>query len=46
MRARGATEIKVRQEEREAVKNHHVFIPPLRAAQPLPKWRRSFVARV
>ena len=29
MRARGATEIKVRQEEREAVKNHHVYIPPL-----------------
>ena len=29
MRARGAMEIKVRQEEREAVKNHHVYIPPL-----------------
>ena len=29
MRARGATEIKVRQEEHEAVKNHHVYIPPL-----------------
>ena len=29
MRARKATEIKVRQEEREAVKNHHVYIPPL-----------------
>ena len=29
MRARGATEIKVRQEEREAIKNHHVYIPPL-----------------
>ncbi|MDD9991806.1 MAG: tetratricopeptide repeat protein [Rhodospirillales bacterium] len=29
MRARGATEIKVRQEEREAVKNHHVYIPAL-----------------
>ena len=29
MRARGATAIKVRQEEREAVKNHHVYIPPL-----------------
>ena len=29
MRARGATEIKVRREEREAVRNHHVFIPPL-----------------
>ena len=29
MRARGATKIKVRQEEREAVKNHHVYIPPL-----------------
>ncbi len=29
MRARGATAIKVRHEEREAVKNHHVYIPPL-----------------
>ena len=29
MRARGSTEIKVRQEEREAIKNHHVYIPPL-----------------
>ena len=29
MRVRGATEIKVRQEEREAIKNHHVYIPPL-----------------
>ncbi len=29
LRARGATKIKVRQEEREAIKNHHVYIPPL-----------------
>ena len=29
MRARGATAIKVRQEELEVVKNHHVYIPPL-----------------
>ena len=42
MRARGATEIKVRQEEREAVKNHHVYIPPLASrCRGCPKGRRA-----